>query len=315
MIPRLLPLLLAGCAVPGFCPVDFDAPEFHVAGVTDEPVNWRDLTLDTTVPRLIKVAVVGDAELSHYFANADVAGMVAEVDELYRRELGTEVELVYLKLHTWDDDPFVAEGHTAVLREFRDWRVAQHPESEAHAWILCTGRRIRVGGLGYPSTICYPSLGHAVIHGISRRAFAHELGHIIGMAHEVDTHYLMAPSGGNVWGFHEDSLKHYAYRLLDPRVTCLEPEYVEHEVPFRRGDLTNDGKVDLGDVLKLLDRVSGRLPGFTCPDAADVNDDGRESLEDAIKLLSWLYQGGDPPPPPFTEPGLDPTPDKLGCER
>jgi hypothetical protein len=49
-----------------------------------------------------------------------------------------------------------------------------------------------------------------------------------------------------------------------------------------------------------------------CPDAADVNDDGRIALNDSIRLLLWLFFGGITldDPGPFTC-GADPTRDGL----
>jgi hypothetical protein len=96
-------------------------------------------------------------------------------------------------------------------------------------------------------------------------------------------------------------------------------------VPFVRGDvavrrdgqpLPSDGIFTTGDALRIL------LPLFqdsgfelSCKKAADVNDDSVVDISDAIYLLSYLFLGGDhgPPPAPFPNPGLDPTPDALGC--
>ena len=50
-----------------------------------------------------------------------------------------------------------------------------------------------------------------------------------------------------------------------------------------------------------------------CQDAADGNDDGRLDVADAIFVLDHLFGGGAPLPPPFPEPGVDPTVDGLGC--
>ena len=36
-------------------------------------------------------------------------------------------------------------------------------------------------------------------------------------------------------------------------------------------------------------------------------------MADAIRLLRYLYIPTDPPPPPFFDCGLDPTPDGLYC--
>jgi len=50
-----------------------------------------------------------------------------------------------------------------------------------------------------------------------------------------------------------------------------------------------------------------------CLDAADVDDSGAVTIDDAIRLLDFLFRDGTPPPVPFPSAGTDPTPDKLGC--
>ena len=47
--------------------------------------------------------------------------------------------------------------------------------------------------------------------------------------------------------------------------------------------------------------------------AADVNDDGRANLADAITALTWLFLDGPEPASPFPDCGEDPEPD-LSCE-
>jgi hypothetical protein len=52
----------------------------------------------------------------------------------------------------------------------------------------------------------------------------------------------------------------------------------------------------------------------TCDDAADANDDGNIDVSDIISILSFQFNGGSPPPPPFANCGVDPTVnDGLGC--
>ena len=51
-----------------------------------------------------------------------------------------------------------------------------------------------------------------------------------------------------------------------------------------------------------------------CPDASDINDDGRLNLGDPILLLTHLFLDGNDPAPPFEECDDDPTPDTtVGC--
>lgn len=45
----------------------------------------------------------------------------------------------------------------------------------------------------------------------------------------------------------------------------------------------------------------------------DVNDDGTVDVSDPVRLLCALFCGDDNPPPPFRNHGEDPTPDRLGC--
>ncbi len=82
---------------------------------------------------------------------------------------------------------------------------------------------------------------------------------------------------------------------------------------FVRGDVDGDGKHIINDAILVLSKLfaGGTVPA--CLDRADVNDDGAVNIADAINLLSYLFAGGAAPPPPFPEPGLDPTPDTLEC--
>jgi hypothetical protein len=84
---------------------------------------------------------------------------------------------------------------------------------------------------------------------------------------------------------------------------------------FRRGDV--DGSISksgiMEDVTTLLLFLFNYGPALACPKAADVNDDGRLQINDAIHLLNYYFRGGEPPPEPFKNCGLDPTPDSLGA--
>ena len=72
--------------------------------------------------------------------------------------------------------------------------------------------------------------------------------------------------------------------------------------------------MNLADFILLLNIVTiminqggCELIGCDCLDAADVNDDGRISISDAVYLALYLYLGGADPPPPFAEEGSDPS--------
>ena len=99
------------------------------------------------------------------------------------------------------------------------------------------------------------------------------------------------------------------YPQLDDALLTLD----EVGTPFKRSDANADGTTDIADPIMALGYLfgGGALP---CQSAADTNDDGAVNIADPIATLSWLFASGAPPPPPFGECGLDPTPDTLTCE-
>lgn len=93
---------------------------------------------------------------------------------------------------------------------------------------------------------------------------------------------------------------------------------------FIRGDVNNDGKIQITDVINLANHLFNKsaLPepfksagGLTCEDAMDTNDDGFVDIGDVVNLVYHLFnqQAGDyiPIPPPNNIPGFDPTQDSL----
>jgi hypothetical protein len=85
---------------------------------------------------------------------------------------------------------------------------------------------------------------------------------------------------------------------------------------FRRGDVNADTEVDISDAARLLSHLFLGNTEIDCADAADSNDGGALDLADAIQILSFLFLRGLPPPAPGpSAPGIDPTPDTLGCTR
>jgi len=82
--------------------------------------------------------------------------------------------------------------------------------------------------------------------------------------------------------------------------------------PFRRGDVDDDGRIDLADAVNLLGFLfsGGKAP--SCPDSADVNDDGAIDISDAVGLLRYLFRNA-LLPAPGAQCGLDQTSDELGA--
>jgi hypothetical protein len=90
---------------------------------------------------------------------------------------------------------------------------------------------------------------------------------------------------------------------------------------FQRGQVNDDGALNLTDAICLLDYLFTAGPADSpckvgvpkCLDAADANDDGRVNISDPIAVLQHLFQGGPPPPKPFGACGPDETSDSLSC--
>jgi hypothetical protein len=80
---------------------------------------------------------------------------------------------------------------------------------------------------------------------------------------------------------------------------------------FVRGELNNlNGRnvVDFNDAVDILAYLFLGVSVPPCLDAADVNDNGIVELSDYTYLVNFLANGGPPPPAPFPDPGVDPTP-------
>ncbi|MBI4602068.1 MAG: PKD domain-containing protein [Planctomycetes bacterium] len=90
-------------------------------------------------------------------------------------------------------------------------------------------------------------------------------------------------------------------------------EVIEVKPPFPkffiRGDVDMNGSLNLTDAVRILAYLftGGEPP--RCLDAADVNDKGRIDISSAVALLNFLFLGGPAPVVPFPNPGLDGTDD------
>ena len=84
---------------------------------------------------------------------------------------------------------------------------------------------------------------------------------------------------------------------------------------FLRGDVNNDGKIDISDPVRLLDYLFKAGNDISCQDSADANDDGELDISDAIIILLYLSDSEKVPtlPAPFDASGVDPTADNLTC--
>lgn len=93
------------------------------------------------------------------------------------------------------------------------------------------------------------------------------------------------------------------------------PDLTSPEPIFLRGDVDDDGSINIGDPLGVLLHLFRGAP-TDCPDALDLDDSGTIELTDVIRGLGYLFLGDAAPPAPFPVAGIDPTPDALAdCER
>ncbi|MCA8959002.1 MAG: hypothetical protein KDC38_00755 [Planctomycetes bacterium] len=88
---------------------------------------------------------------------------------------------------------------------------------------------------------------------------------------------------------------------------------VPDEKPFMRGDCDRDGVIDLSDAITSLAMLFSSSGYPDCADAFDFDDSGTLTLGDPIQVLSFLFQGGAAPAPPFPDCGVDTSGDALRC--
>lgn len=87
------------------------------------------------------------------------------------------------------------------------------------------------------------------------------------------------------------------------------------DVAFRRGDVDADSKHNITDAVRILNFLFSGGEKPSCMDAADVTDDGKINITDAVALLGYLFLGGDAPAPPGPAScGVDTTADPLDCK-
>jgi hypothetical protein len=81
---------------------------------------------------------------------------------------------------------------------------------------------------------------------------------------------------------------------------------------FVRGDANQDGGINIGDAIFVLQNLFASGPPIPCLDAADANDDESMNIADGIYLLQNLFANGPPLPLPV-DCGPDPGGEALDC--
>jgi hypothetical protein len=117
---------------------------------------------------------------------------------------------------------------------------------------------------------------------------------------------------GELFGVFDVTSKEYRsfVREFDSRSLLLR-----NSTRFRRGDVNLDRFVDISDATRLLAFLFLGGGTLECLDAADTNDSGDIGVADVIAILSFLFLDQmEPAEPGPDRPGVDPSPDSLGCE-
>ena len=84
------------------------------------------------------------------------------------------------------------------------------------------------------------------------------------------------------------------------------------ETPFIRGDSNTSGVFDISDIIQLLNVIFRGVGIFLCEAASATNDDGRVDISDILFGITFQFLDGSAvPPPPYPNPGIDPTLDDL----
>jgi hypothetical protein len=66
-------------------------------------------------------------------------------------------------------------------------------------------------------------------------------------------------------------------------------------ISFRVGDITKDGRVDMGDIVYLIGYLYRAGPAPNPLSLGDANCDGSDNLEDVIFLINYVFRGGPAP--------------------
>ena len=71
-------------------------------------------------------------------------------------------------------------------------------------------------------------------------------------------------------------------------------------LPYDRGDVNQDGKVNIADIVLTVRYCEGENPAGFMFKAADINEDGKVDVKD-VKLIVDIITGTYVPPMPLTD--------------
>jgi len=97
--------------------------------------------------------------------------------------------------------------------------------------------------------------------------------------------------------------------LQGPGTVCE----VDPGVFFVRGDVEENGVVNITDAIAILLYLFSGGATPRCLDSADTDDSGEINITDAVALLGYLFTSGRPPAAPFPDRGVDESADPMHC--
>ncbi|HEX8097258.1 MAG TPA: M12 family metallo-peptidase, partial [Pyrinomonadaceae bacterium] len=160
-----------------------------------------------TEKREIEIATETDFEYVNHFgdsgaADAEILGIMNQVDGVYQKELGLTFKVVYQ--HTWAtaNDPYSSTASDGVLNEFTNYWNANVsvPRDLAHMWTDKLMDNGKTAGRSFTGAACRDS---SRAYGVSMRLTngqkytltAHEIGHNLGASHTDQTSAASVCSG------------------------------------------------------------------------------------------------------------------------
>ncbi len=110
----------------------------------------------------------------------------------------------------------------------------------------------------------------------------------------------------------QDEMSIWSRILTQEEITSLY-EAGTNEITFIRGDVNEDGSIDVTDPIVALDYIYGVIDAPSCLQSLDVDADDLIGIGDALALLSYVFGTGSPPPVfPFPSCGVS-LPDTFTC--
>ena len=162
----------------------------------------------------IRLSAIGDFEFADRVgtnADAAIVTRLNNVDGIFSEQLGVQITVAALEVHSDEDDPFSdTPGAGDLLDELGIYR-RETPLHRSHGLThLYTGRNLNstTVGIAYVNSLCSPRFGAGLTEGRHGASFdslitAHEIGHNFGAPHDAEEgsacvaesdHFIMAPS-------------------------------------------------------------------------------------------------------------------------